>query len=415
MKKVLILIFMVVSLALMGEYVYVVNSVSGTLSRVDLESGNTNNSFVQLGTTPNLIDIDGDYAYVVNSGDNAVQKIDLNTGNTVSNIYIEDSANPWYAKVNEGFLYVTGFFTNKLYKIDLETEEIVSQIVVGEAPEGIEFYQDKIYVTCTGGYVNDYQASQVTVLTKDNLDILTTIPTSLNPQSIHLYNNKLYVMCTGNWGDVLGTVEVIDPETDTISVSLSIGGNIGKAAFINNHGYISDAMNTGIYVIDTDSDQVLNDSTNPLTPGGSTIATNGQSIAFVNASWGSNGSLWVTDSNLANGVSYELALAPSDVIFGSQAVSSSDHDIVTAPFAVNAYPNPSPRGVNFSVKGAGRGQNKVMIYNLRGQLVDQFSSNENDFRWDSTKSQDSEYANGIYFYKIINSEQNVSGKFIILK
>lgn len=414
MKKVLILIFLIATIALVGERLFVVNSISGTLSKIDTETETVNNTFAELGTTPNLIDIADDYAYVVNSGDNSIQKIDLTTGNTVSNIYVEDSSNPWYAKVKGEYLYVTGFYTNKLYKIDLATEEIVAQTVVGEAPEGIEFYQDKVYVTCTGGYANDYVDSQVTVLSEDSLEIITTIPTSLNPQYIHHYNDKLFVICTGNWANVTGEINIIDPATDSITSTLYIGGSIGKTAFINNRGYITDAMNAGIYVIDTENEIVLNDSTNPLTPGGSTIATNGNSIAFINASWGSNGTLWITDNNLENGRSYELALAPTDVIFSTQVVSNSEYDAGEAPFTVNAYPNPTSQGLNFSLKGNVRGENKVMIYNLKGQLVDSFKSTNQEFRWKNQANND-KYANGVYFYKIINANQSVTGKFIILK
>jgi len=406
---------MVTTIALFGEAVFVVNSVSGTLSKIDTETGLVNNTFVELGTTPNLIDIVDNYAFVVNSGDNSIQKIDLNTGNTISNIYVEDSANPWYAKVKGEYLFVTGFFTNKLYKIDLTTEEIVAQTLVGEAPEGIEFYQDKIYVTCTGGYVNNYEGSKVTVLSEDNLEVLTTIDTSLNPQYIHHYNDKLFVMCTGNWSDVMGEINVIDPETDTITNTLNVGGNIGKAAFVNNRGYITDAMNAGIYVIDTETETVVHDSTNPLTPGGSTIASNGNQLAFVNASWGSNGTLWITDNNLENGQSFEVALAPSDVIFSTQTVANSDNNTPLAPFTVNAYPNPTSKGLNFSIEGNTRGENQVMIYNLKGQLVERFTSNNQEFRWTGQANNNHKFANGIYFYKIINNHRSVSGKFVILR
>ncbi len=415
MKKLLFLIFMVATIALFGEAVFVVNSVSGTLSKIDTETGLVNNTFVELGTTPNLIDIVDNYAFVVNSGDNSIQKIDLNTGNTISNIYVEDSANPWYAKVKGEYLFVTGFFTNKLYKIDLTTEEIVAQTLVGEAPEGIEFYQDKIFVTCTGGYVNNYEGSRVTVLSEDNLEVLTTIDTSLNPQYIHHYNGKLFVMCTGNWSDVMGEINVIDPETDTITNTLNVGGNIGKAAFVNNRGYITDAMNAGIYVIDTETETVVHDSTNPLTPGGSTIARNGNQLAFVNASWGSNGTLWITDNNLENGQSFEVALAPSDVIFSTQIVANSDNNTPLAPFTVNAYPNPTSKGLNFSIEGNTRGENQVMIYNLKGQLVERFTSNNQEFRWSGQANNNHKFANGIYFYKIINNHRSVSGKFVILR
>jgi hypothetical protein len=415
MKKLLILITLLVATSLFSNNIYVVNSVSGTLSKIDLENESVNNTYVQLGTTPNLIDIYDDFAYVVNSGDNSVQKIDLTSGNTVSNIYVADSSNPWYAKVKGEFLYVTAFNTNKLYKISLASEEIVAEVEVGQAPEGIEFALGKIYVSCTGGYVNNYQDSQITVLSEDNLEIITSIPTSLNPQYVHLYNGKIYVMCTGNWLDVMGYVEVINPQTDTIMASLNIGGNLGKAAFINNHAYITDAMNTGLYAIDTDTDTILNDSSNPLNPGGSTIASNGQMLAFVNSEWGSNGTVWITDANLENGQSFEVALAPSDVIFQYQAVANSDNSVSPAQISVNAYPNPTSKGLNFQLQGNTRGESHVQIYNLKGQLVDQFTAQENLFRWNSNRINNDNLASGLYFYKITNNNHSLSGKFIILK
>lgn len=412
MKRILLFVFIIVSLSLYGDMVYVVNSVSGTLSKLDTETGTVNNTFAQLGTTPNLVDVAGDYAFVVNSGDNAVQKIDLRTGNTVSNIYVEDSANPWYAKVHENYIFVTGFFTNKLYKIDLETEQIVAEAVVGEAPEGIEFYQDKVYVTCTGGYSNDYANSQVTVLNKESLEILTTITTSLNPQYINLYQGKLFVMCTGNWNSIVGMVEIINPETNTITTTLEVGGNIGKAAFINNRCYISDAMNTGIFVIDTEAETILHSSTNPLTPGGSTIATNGSSIAYVNASWGENGTLYITDANLQNPQSFQLALAPTDVIFGSIVVPNSNNDVVLPQITVTAYPNPTSNKLNFSLSHASRGKSQVAIYNIKGQLIDKFETTESEFSWQGRDRKNKPISSGVYFYRITNADASVAGKFI---
>lgn len=415
MKRLLILIVLIATTCLFSSNVYVVNSVSGTLSKIDLETTSVNNSFVQLGTTPNLIDIYDGFAYVVNSGDNSVQKIDLTSGATVSNIYVADSSNPWYAKVKGDYLYVTTFNTNKLYKISLSSEEVVAEVQVGQAPEGIEFALGKIYVACTGGYINNYEDSQVTVLSEESMEIINTISTSLNPQYVHLYNGKIYTMCTGNWVDVMGTVQVINPETDAITATLNIGGNLGKAAFINNHAYITDAMNTGLYAIDTDTDTILNDSSNPLSPGASTIASNGQMLALVNSEWGSNGTLWLTDGNLENSQFFEVGLAPSDVIFQYQSVSNYDNSVSPAPLAVNTYPNPTRNNLNFDLQGKTRGESHVQIYNLKGQLVDEFTSNDNHFSWKIKNNKAGSLANGIYFYKITNNKHNISGKFMLLK
>lgn len=415
MKRVLLFMFVVFSVALSGDLIYVVNSISGTLSKVDTETGEVNNTFVQLGTTPNLIDVGEEFAFVVNSGDNAVQKIDLTTGQTVSNIYLEDSANPWYAKVDGNYLFVTGFFTNKLYKIDLTTEEIVAEAIVGEAPAGIEFYQEKVYVTCTGGYMNNYVDSQVTVLTKDSLEMITTIPTSLNPQYVNYYEGKIFVMCTGNWTDAPSKVEIINPENDTITTTLDVGGNIGKATFINNRCYITDAMNFGIYVIDTETETLLHDSSNPLTPGGSTIANNGNKIAYVNAAWGTNGTLYVTDANLQNPQSFEVALAPTDVIFGTTVVPISDNDVALPQIGVRTFPNPTSDQLNFSLSNTTRSLSQVAIYNLKGQLIDSFATAKSEFSWQGRTKNGEPLANGIYFYRVVNEGSTVSGKFLKLK
>ena len=205
-----------------ADEVFVVNSTSATLSKIDTEAGTVENDYIDLGESPNLIDVADGFAYVVNSGDNSVQKINLETGATVSNIYVADSCNPWDAKVNNGHLYVTGLFTNKLYKIDLTTENVVAEVEVGNSPEGIAFYNEKIFVGITGGYSNDYVGSKVTVVDDASFTVIEEIETSLNTQYVHVYNNKLYAICTGNWSDISGAITVINPDTYEVITNINI-------------------------------------------------------------------------------------------------------------------------------------------------------------------------------------------------
>jgi len=130
--------------------IFVVNSASRTLSRIDTQTGVTNNSFAQLGLTPNLMDVDTDYIYVVCSGDNAIQVIDRASGTHIRYIPVAPSCNP-YAVVKSGdFLYVSGLFTDKLYKISLASNTVVGSLSVGIAPEGLCAYQGNLFVCNTG-------------------------------------------------------------------------------------------------------------------------------------------------------------------------------------------------------------------------------------------------------------------------
>jgi len=61
---------------------FVLNSGSETLSRIDTESGVINNSFAALGSLPNRLECDRNFIYVVNSGGNSVQKIAVSDGTT---------------------------------------------------------------------------------------------------------------------------------------------------------------------------------------------------------------------------------------------------------------------------------------------------------------------------------------------
>ena len=140
MKKFLLLILLpVICVAfLQADYIYVVNSESRTLSRIDTETGTVINTFTQLGLTPNMLKVTSEYIYVVLSGANSIQMIDRNSGTTIRNIFISSSSNPWDVVENNGYLYVSGMFTNKVYKISQESWTVVDQITVGTAPEGLE-------------------------------------------------------------------------------------------------------------------------------------------------------------------------------------------------------------------------------------------------------------------------------------
>lgn len=104
-----------------GDTLYVLNSMSSTVATLDLETGEVAFPY-STGSVPNRLAVDGDAMFVVNSGDNNLTKIDLGTGDVFNGFAVFDVAtNPWEMAVGDGFGYVTGYMTNNVIKLDLAT------------------------------------------------------------------------------------------------------------------------------------------------------------------------------------------------------------------------------------------------------------------------------------------------------
>jgi DNA-binding beta-propeller fold protein YncE len=119
-----VLILICFSAGLDAALIYVVNSESRTLSRIDTDTDQVQNTFAQLGVIPNKVIVDGDLLWCVNSGDNALQKIDRFTGATLANILVESGCNPWDAVSDQTHVFVTGLFTDKVYRVNKSTHQV---------------------------------------------------------------------------------------------------------------------------------------------------------------------------------------------------------------------------------------------------------------------------------------------------
>lgn len=167
--------------ALSADVIFVVNSTSRTLSRIDTDSGSVNNSFAQLGLTPNLMDLDEEHIYVICTGDNAVQVLNRFTGAHQRYLPVAPSSNPYDVLKVGDFLYVTGLFTNRVYKLSLQTNSVVKSLEVGAAPQGLCSDGTRLYVCNIGGYYNNYVNSSVSVIDLAFFAVMATVPTWTNP------------------------------------------------------------------------------------------------------------------------------------------------------------------------------------------------------------------------------------------
>lgn len=385
--------------------IFVLNSVSRTLSRIDTDTGDTDNSFAQLGLTPNLMDLGEDHIYVACSGDNAIQVVSRQSGAHIRYIPIAPSCNPWDVLKIDDHLYVTGLFTDTLYKVSLQSNSVVASLQVGTAPEGLAHSDGRLFVCNTGGYANNYANSSLSVIDLASFAVTDTIPVWTNPQYATARDGFIHVSCTGDWSDAHGKVDVINAQTLEHVARLDIGGNPGNI-WITSGGtaYMGDAVLWGVYSYNAETHEVYHDSFDPLDFEAYAISGNSGLIAFLNLNWASNSLVQTYTMDLAPLQTYTVGISSSDIIVAP--LQTSAEDPVQAP-APRVYPNPLPRGssLNLGLKSPGKGD--FRLYNLRGQLVHHSES--------SGKVPPLEnIAPGIYFYRVIQGNEASSGKLLIM-
>ncbi|MGC9362452.1 MAG: T9SS type A sorting domain-containing protein, partial [Candidatus Syntrophosphaera sp.] len=347
--------------------IFVVNSTSRTLTRIDTDTGETDNSFAHLGLTPNLMDLDEDHIYIACSGDNAIQVVSRQSGAHIRYIPIAPSCNPWDVLKVDDHLYVTGLFTDTLYKVSLQSNSVVGSLQVGTAPEGLAHSDGRLFVCNTGGYANNYANSSLSVIDLASFAVTDTIPVWTNPQYATARDGFIHVSCTGNWSDAHGKVDVINAQTLEHVARLDIGGNPGNI-WITPDGmaYLGDGMGWGLYSYDADTHEVYHDSSDPLDFEAYDISGNTELMAFLDLNWSSNSLVRTYAADLALLDTYSVGISATDILVAPLQTAAADHVQSAAP---SVYPNPLPRGsfLNLALKSPGKAD--FELYNLRGQLV----------------------------------------------
>ncbi len=353
--------------ALDATEIFVVNSASRTLSRIDTDSGSVNNSFAQLGLSPNLMDLDSEHIYVVCSGDNAIQVLDRASGAHLRYLPVAASSNPYdVLKVGE-CLYVTGLFTDKVYKLSLQSGSVVASVEVGVAPEGLCSDGTRLYVCNTGGYQNNYANSSVSVIDLASFAVAATLPTWTNPQYAELRNGFLHVSCTGNWTDVAGKLDIIDLDTLELASRLDVGGNPGSLWISpGGMGYIGEGYGNALYSYNADSHSLEHGAADPLSYEASLVSGNSGLIALLKQNWASNSLVRAYSHDFSLIDLYEVGLSSSDIVVAPEDTAAEEESLPGARRGV--YPNPVRRGGTLHLSGKAEA-GELRLYNLKGQVV----------------------------------------------
>ena len=408
-RLLLTLLSLFLMLQLSAAYLYVINSESRTLSRIDTETNEVNNNFAQLGLTANLMDLDEDHIWVVCSGDNAILELDRHTGAQIRYINVEASSNPYDVLKIGDYLYVTGLFSDKVYKISLVSGSVVASLTVGSAPQGLATDGNYLFVTNTGGYQNDFVGSSLSVINLNDFSLQTTMDLWTNPQFVIVHGDKLHVSCTGNWGNIAGKVQVIDIATLQIEASVDLGGQPGGIWIADDErALVGNGLGLGYYLYMADSYQVINGYTNLLQPGAYTVDGNSEEIALLKQNWGDNSILYLRNYDLTPKAQYTLGHASSDLKF--YIPPTSNDDLVLQP-KMNVYPNPALKNGILNFESEAKATMKVSVYDIKGRKVLETESLSGNVSLDLAGKG---LSSGMYLYKVQQRDRIKSGKFIVM-
>jgi streptogramin lyase len=394
---------------LMGQTLFVVNSQSRTLSRIELTTDTVDNNFASLGNIPNKVLVTEDYLWVVNSGDNSLQKISTQTGATLANHFVAVSSNPWDAVYLDGYIYITGLMTSRLYKMDASSGAVLGYVTVGTAPGALLVFENKIYVCNTGNYMTNYAGSSVSVVNPASMEVIKTIPVHANPQSLAEYNGMIHVSSTGNWTDIEGKISVIDPSVDDVSHTIPLGGTPGRI-WISPNGlaYVGDGEGYSLYRYDANDYSMLNPASNPLPFAASELIGNGSMLALLSPQWGENATLQILHPDLSSWKNFTVRMMPSDLKMLDQ--SSSNSDASQAPAILRIYPNPARIGSTIRIEGKESQNGSLEIFNVKGQKLASVPITRG-----LAELHTESFPSGMYFYRLNSPQGSASGKYILTR
>ncbi len=401
---------------------YVVNTLGENLSVIKLDEESVNRNAEPLGLYTNQIVIRNEKGYVVNSGDNEIQVIDLVTSNTLKRIDLKNGSNPYAMDfVNDSVAVVSLLLKNEVSIVNVNSGQIIDTIAVGTGPEGVEYYNGKVYVANTGFQsVGNYSDGMVSVIDITDYSV-SEIPVGINPQAVAVSpDGDIVVACTGNYADIGPQMDVIDTEEDTVKLSVPVNVTITNVVVSSDRKAYLATFGSSVLVYNLETHTFERDENNPL-PGGPGIAVDSENRVFITD--------FITDSVYVYGSDHQKL---NSYLVGDGPLSIALYEANPSHLAQGEaktfanfilfqnYPNPFNPITSIKFQLFERSRVSVTIYNLLGQkiktLLDRrMRSGLHEVEWNGRNQQGIAAPSGIYFYKIKSGNSSEIGKMQLIR
>ncbi len=216
--------------------VIVINTLSETISALDLDTGTMNVQAALAGAWTNRATASPDarLLLVTDSGDNDVRVLDAGSLATLARIDVGLGKNPFLARaLGDGTALVSNWLTAEVQLLDLAGERPAATIATTPGPEGFVVVGDRAFVACTNyqGAAGTYGEGRVEVIDLAERRLVTSLAVSRNPRDVVIgADGRIHVVCAGDYGAAPGRVDVLDAGATSVVGSVDLGGSPARAA-----------------------------------------------------------------------------------------------------------------------------------------------------------------------------------------
>ncbi len=192
------------------------------LQLINLDSNKNNINYYEqinkskLGDTANDMIIINNYIYIIISHTNKLLKINKNTG-LIEKAHIF-SKNRFLKKIHfNNYLFISDLLNNTVLKISPINLDILSEIVVGPGPEGLNSYNNMLFVSNSAiGEIKDNEqgARTISVIDINEDKEINKLYCGPNTMDLEIIDNKLYASYINfHWSDSIGAIIEYDLKT----------------------------------------------------------------------------------------------------------------------------------------------------------------------------------------------------------
>ncbi|MEU8783621.1 IPT/TIG domain-containing protein [Streptomyces sp. NPDC048637] len=269
------------AVGVLGLHVYVANSVSGTISVVDVGTQTASTAIAPF-TTPSGVAVtpDNTRLFVANSGTRAVSTALRDILDVTGTIAV--GSTPYGIAVGPSGLrvYVTNQGSNTLSVIDTLSDTVLATIAVGAAPTGVAVAPTGLEV-----YVTNRDSNTLSVINTATNTVVATLSGLSAPIGVAVTRDggRLYVANSS-----ANTVKVVDTTTRTVTATIAVGATPWGVAASTDGRQVYTANNSSntVSVIDTTTNTVSETIAVGTAPAGIAVTPNDLSVYVANS--GSN-------------------------------------------------------------------------------------------------------------------------------